>query len=79
MNVYFYVELKFNIKIPQVKFHFITRKCDDNQTVIDDSKKMGKPMELIIGKQFKLEVWETIVQAMAINEVASFVVDKSVR
>lgn len=61
----------------KVKFHFITRKCDDNQTVIDDSRKMGKPMELIIGKQFKLEVWETIVQAMAINEVASFVVDKS--
>ncbi|XP_014294475.1 aryl-hydrocarbon-interacting protein-like 1 [Halyomorpha halys] len=61
----------------RVKFHFITRKCDDNQTVIDNSRTMDRPMELIIGKKFKLEVWETIVQAMAINEVASFVVDKS--
>jgi hypothetical protein len=39
---------------------------------------MGRPMELVIGKKFKLEVWETIVQAMGINEVSSFTVDKSV-
>lgn len=61
----------------KVKFHFVTRKCDDDNTVIDDSRKIGKPMELVIGRQFKLEVWETIVQAMALNEIASFVVDKS--
>ncbi|BES95353.1 FKBP-type peptidyl-prolyl cis-trans isomerase [Nesidiocoris tenuis] len=61
----------------KVKFHFVTRKCDDEKTVIDDSRKLGKPMELVIGKKFKLECWETIVQAMAIHEVASFVVDKS--
>lgn len=35
-------------------------------------------MELILGKKFKLEVWETIVQKMALNEVSRFHVDKSV-
>lgn len=35
-------------------------------------------MELVIGKKFKFEVWEVIVQKMALNEVAKFHVDKSV-
>lgn len=61
-----------------MKFNFKTIKCDADKTVIDDSRKIGKPMELVIGKKFKLAVWETIVQAMAVNEVASFTVDKSV-
>jgi AH receptor-interacting protein len=39
---------------------------------------MGKPMELVIGKQFKLEVWEVILQKMAVHEVALYIVDKSV-
>ena len=34
-------------------------------------------MELVLGKKFKLEVWEVIVQKMALNEVAKFTVDKS--
>lgn len=34
-------------------------------------------MELVIGKKFKLEAWETAVKTMALNEVASFIVDKS--
>ncbi|XP_049776155.1 AH receptor-interacting protein isoform X3 [Schistocerca cancellata] len=38
---------------------------------------MGKPMELVLGKGFKLEVWETAVKMMAIHEVAKFKVDKS--
>lgn len=48
--------------------------------MIDDSRKVngGKPMELVLGKKFKLEVWEAIIQKMAINEVARFTVDKSV-
>ncbi|XP_014206075.1 AH receptor-interacting protein [Copidosoma floridanum] len=61
----------------KVIFHFKTTKCDSDKTVIDDSKKMGKPMELVLGKQFKLEVWEAIVQKMSVNEVATFTVDKS--
>lgn len=38
----------------------------------------GKPMELVLGKKFKMEVWETIVQKMSLNEVAQFIVDRSV-
>ncbi|XP_026463970.1 AH receptor-interacting protein [Ctenocephalides felis] len=62
----------------KVTFHYETKKvgCDK---VIDDSRKVngGKPMELVLGKKFKLEVWEAIIQKMAINEVARFTVDKS--
>lgn len=53
-------------------------KCDDDKTVIDDSRMMGNPMELVLGKKFKLEVWEVIVQKMALNEIACFKVHKSV-
>jgi AH receptor-interacting protein len=63
----------------QVKFHYQTRKCDGNHTVLDDSKKVGKPMELVLGKKFKFEVWEVVVQKMSLHEVAKFTVDKSVR
>ena len=59
-------------------FHFKTTKCDNLKTVIDDSRILGKPMELVLGKQFKLEVWEAIIQKMAVGEVALFTVDKSV-
>ncbi|XP_060811489.1 aryl-hydrocarbon-interacting protein-like 1 [Bombus pascuorum] len=61
----------------KVLFHFKTTKCDPGKTLIDDSKAMGNPMELVLGKQFKLEVWENIIQKMALNEVASFRIDKS--
>ncbi|XP_046390378.1 AH receptor-interacting protein [Ischnura elegans] len=60
----------------KVFFHFQTKLSDDNK-IIDDSRKLGKPMELVLGKKFKLEVWEAIVQTMSINEVACFSVDKS--
>lgn len=36
-------------------------------------------MELVLGKKFKLEVWEVIVQKMALNEVACFRIDKSLQ
>lgn len=64
----------------QVKFHYQTKTCYENeeQKVIDDSRKSAKPMELIIGKKFKFEVWEAIVKKMSLNEVAAFRVDKSV-
>ncbi|XP_031632118.1 AH receptor-interacting protein [Contarinia nasturtii] len=63
----------------KVKFHYQTKTCYDNndQKIIDDSKKYGKPMELIIGKKFKFEVWEAIVKKMSLNEVAKFRVHKS--
>lgn len=59
-------------------FHFKTTKCDANKTLIDDSRTLGNPMELVLGKQFKLEVWEAIVQQMSLKEVATFACEKSV-
>ncbi|XP_044269500.1 AH receptor-interacting protein [Tribolium madens] len=62
----------------KVHFHFQTRLCDKEKTLLDDSKKMGsgKPFELVLGKKFKLEVWEAVIQKMALNEVAVFTVKK---
>lgn len=53
--------------------------CDDEKTTIDDNRTDEKPLELIFGKKFKLEVWETCLKSMRPQEVASFVVDPSVR
>lgn len=54
--------------------------CNDEKTILDDTRKMGegKPFELIIGKKFKLEVFEAIVQQMALKEVAQFSVNQNV-
>lgn len=70
-----YVEL---VSGTRVKFHYQTRKADGSNKLLDDSKSLGKPMELVLGKKFKLEVWEVMVQKMSVNEVAKFTVDKSV-
>ncbi|XP_055684800.1 AH receptor-interacting protein [Lutzomyia longipalpis] len=67
-----FVEMKPGTR---VRFHYQTKRCSDGK-MIDDSRK-DKPMELVLGKQFKLEVWEVIVQKMAVSEVARFTVDKS--
>lgn len=65
----------------KVRFHYQTKTCPEKgeQVLLDDSKKIGRPMELIIGKKFKFEVWEAIVKKMSLNEVAKFHVHKSVR
>ncbi|KAJ8001052.1 hypothetical protein DPEC_G00187160 [Dallia pectoralis] len=60
----------------KVVFHYRTSLCDG--TVVDDSRTMGgrsKPMELILGKKFKLAVWEQIVATMREGEVAAFTCD----
>lgn len=46
--------------------------------MLDDSRVRGKPMELIIGKKFKLPVWETIVRTMREGEIAQFCCDVKV-
>lgn len=61
----------------KVKFHFVTKKRDDDGTLLDDSRKWDKPMELIIGKKFKLESWEMCLTTMRIGEVSSFVVKRA--
>ncbi|XP_031980132.1 aryl-hydrocarbon-interacting protein-like 1 [Corvus moneduloides] len=53
-------------------FHFQTLKDDFERTVIDDSRETGMPMEIIVGKMFKLEIWETLLSSMRIGEVAEF-------
>nr|CAG4647221.1 EOG090X09NR [Megafenestra aurita] len=68
----------------KVRFHFVTQVITKNTNgevvlgdIIDDSRNFSQPVEILIGKQFKLEVWETIVQTMAVNEVAEFHVEKN--
>ncbi|XP_063169829.1 aryl-hydrocarbon-interacting protein-like 1 [Candoia aspera] len=56
----------------KIIFHFQTLKDDFERTVIDDSRNTGVPMEIIVGKMFKIEVWETLLTSMRINEVAEF-------
>ncbi|XP_073444340.1 AH receptor-interacting protein isoform X3 [Dendrobates tinctorius] len=60
-------------------FHYRTLLCDDKRTQLDDSSTREKPMELIIGKKFKLPVWETIICSMKEGEVAEFLCDTAVR
>uniref|UniRef100_A0A3P9ISK3 AH receptor-interacting protein n=1 Tax=Oryzias latipes TaxID=8090 RepID=A0A3P9ISK3_ORYLA len=60
----------------KVIFHYRTCKCDG--TVLDDSRTMAgqsKPMELILGKKFKLAAWERIVITMRPGEIAEFTCD----
>jgi len=60
----------------KVLFHFRTERCNPDLTVIDDTREMGRPMEFILGKQFKLEVWESCVKTMNLGEVAEYTVEK---
>lgn len=46
--------------------------CNDDRTVLDDSKKVGVPMEVVIGNMFKLDIWENLLKSMRIGEVAEF-------
>lgn len=62
----------FSLLFIQVTFHFRTQLCDDERTVIDDSKAVGTPMEIVIGNMFKLDIWETLLSSMRIGEVAEF-------
>lgn len=59
----------------QATFHYRTMKADEDRTVLDDSRHTGKPMELIFGKKFKLEVWEKLLKTMKVKEVAEFTCD----
>ena len=55
-------------------FHYHTALVNDERTLLDNSKAINKPMELIFGTQFKLEVWETLVKTMRVKETAEFLV-----
>lgn len=45
---------------------------------MDDSRARGKPMELIVGKKFKLPVWEAALRTMRPGERARFRCDAKV-
>ena len=70
--------MKMLIFLFQLYFHYKTTKCDDERTVIDDSHKYDKPMEIILGKKFKLEIWELCLKTMLPTEVAEFLVETPV-
>ena len=55
-------------------FHFLT--TTDDGTVIDDSRKYNKPMEISLGHKFKLDCWESCLKTMRVGEIAKFAVDK---
>ncbi|XP_063043746.1 AH receptor-interacting protein-like [Engraulis encrasicolus] len=72
-------ELSSFIDGTKVKFHYRTSLCDG--TVLDVSRTaecQNNPMELIMGKKFKLTVWERIVTTMRDSgegEIAEFTCD----
>ncbi|KAK2848940.1 hypothetical protein Q5P01_008774 [Channa striata] len=53
-------------------FHFQTLLDNFERTVIDDSRRAGRPAEIFVGKMFKMEVWETLLMSMRVGEVAEF-------
>ncbi len=49
----------------------MTRRVNEEHTLLDDSRGWAKPMELIFGKKFKLECWELALRTMRLGEVIS--------
>lgn len=63
-------------------FHFRTYRVgeDGHSTeLVDDTREMGNgPFELIIGRSFKLRIWEELIRGMLVNEVARFTCEPEV-
>ena len=73
------IYLKMAFFLIQATFHFKTFKADEEKTQIDCSRDLGQPFELLVGKKFKLEVWEELIKTMREKEVSRFSCHKSVR
>ncbi|XP_033627823.1 AH receptor-interacting protein-like [Asterias rubens] len=58
----------------KIFFYYKVSKCDEDGTVMDDSRAQKKPMELLTGKQFKLDVWEKCLKTMREGEISEFTV-----
>lgn len=67
-----------NLHFWQVTFHIKTETCEEEPKVIDESQLWKEPVELLLGKKFKLEVLEACIRTMAPGEVSSFTIDKTV-
>lgn len=53
-------------------FHYKVLKCDADETCIEDTKRYGRPMELVFGKKFKIECWEKCLRTMQEAEISEF-------
>lgn len=63
----------------QATFHFKAyKKTAKGRKLLDCSKTLGQPFELLIGKKFKLQIWEEMIKTMRVNEISRFVCDKEV-
>ncbi|XP_055339763.1 AH receptor-interacting protein-like [Paramacrobiotus metropolitanus] len=58
----------------KIKFFYKTIKPDG--TILDDNNAQSDPLEMLFGKQFKLEVWEECLKTMRLHEIARFSVDR---
>ena len=61
-------------------FHFRTFRVGvDGEELLDDTREIGNgPFELIIGRSFKLKIWEELIRGMLLNEVAKFICEPEV-
>ena len=59
----------------KVTFHHQTLCNDKENTMLDDSRPCGKPLELTIGTKFKLPLCETILHTMWEGKIAQFCCD----
>lgn len=66
----------------KVVFHFRTFRVGGDGKIgdlLDDTRHIGNgPFELIIGRSFKLKIWEELVRGMLVNEVARFTCEPQV-
>lgn len=54
-------------------FHFKTEAIFEDKSdlvLVDDSRSYKKPMEMFIGKKFKLLLWEYWVKEMRLEEIS---------
>lgn len=60
----------------KITFHIKTETCGEEPQTIDDSRQWKEPVELLLGKKFKLEALEACIRTMEPGEVSSFTIDK---
>lgn len=51
----------------------VLSKENVQECVLDDSRTLGTgPFELLVGRKFKLGIWEDMVKTMRVGEIARF-------
>ena len=63
-------------------FHFRTFRVGadgESTALLDDTREIGNgPFELIIGRSFKLKIWEELIRGMSLNEISKFTCEPEV-